>query len=153
MLHLCNAVFGGFLHPIDSTGATTTSTSAFDIAASGNGPCYEVLAYLHVGNIAANSSAMNVEESDDNSTWSVVQGVDTTHTWTAATAASGDNKLWVAHIPMGGVRKRYLRLTITGGAGATLVAGGFIGLRANQSPNSATERGVTGAYQYVPNNT
>lgn len=128
-----NAKFGKGINPVDSTGATTDGTT-FDTLGFNYAVCV-----LSVGNIAANSSACKIQESDDDSTWADVSGGG----FTAPTAAAGDNTIRACFLPLGGSRKRYLRVTITGGAGATLVSAVWIASRANQSPNSATERGLT----------
>lgn len=128
-----NAKFGIGINPVDSTGATTDGT-AFDTLGLNYAVCI-----LQAGNVAANSSACKLQESDDNSSWSDVTG----GAFTAPAATGGDNTIRAAFLACGGSRKRYFRVTITGGAGATLVSATWIGTRANQSPNSATERGLT----------
>lgn len=135
MLNLGNVVLGVGFNPVDSTGATTNGT-AFDTRSQSG--ISAVLFVGQVGNIAANASAFKIQESDNNSSWSDVTGGG----FTSPTAAGSDNTLYSALIPLGGARKRYLRATITGGAGATLIGGVWIGERAGQSPNSATERGT-----------
>lgn len=59
-------------------------------------------------------------------------------------SATDDNKVYKVFIPLGGSRKRYLRVNAKGGNGST---GGFLSAwvdlhRANQAPNTATERGL-----------
>lgn len=56
--------------------------------------------------------------------------------------ATDDNKLWVWHIALGGVRKRYLKIRVDPGAAATLVGAVALLTRPNQSPNTATEYGT-----------
>lgn len=163
MYRLGNAVIGGMLRPIDANGANKVSTVPFDTANGGANPVRECLAILMTGNVAADTTVFQLEECEtSNGSFTVVQGQSTTLTWTLALGATGDNKIWTAHIPMGGVRKRFLGLSVTGGAAATLVAGVIIGLGCNQSPNSDTERGngntATSAdgimkHFYIPNNT
>jgi len=131
-----NVVFGVAINPVDSIGATTDGT-AFDTAAQ-SGMGYAAVV-INIGNIAANASAFKLQESDDNSSWSDITGGG----FTSPTAAGSDNKVWVAGVQLGGSRKRYLRVTITGGGGgATLVGGSWLGFQVCQSPNSDTERGV-----------
>lgn len=143
MLHLGNVALGGLLRPIDSTGATTTSTVPFDMQAGGVGPPSHVLGVILTGNVAANTSGnFGLEECETSGgSYTVVTGSSATTTFALPTAANGDNKMWAALIPVGGVRKRFIRLTVTGGAGATLVAGVIVGLGYNQMPSTDTERG------------
>lgn len=136
---LQDCVFAKGFNPVDSTGATT------------NGPAFDTAGYNHVafigsiGNIAANASAFKIQESADGSTgWADI----TSYGFTSPTAAGSDNTLYGAFLQCGGGRLRYFRATITGGAGATLISGVWIGAGANQSPSSATERGV--AEQLMP---
>lgn len=121
-------------NPFDTTGATTTGT-ALDLATGS--PASEVLCILLTGNVAANMTTLKIQESADDSTYADVTGA----TFTAPTAASGDNKVYTCYLPVGGTRKRYLRVTATGGAGATLLAGVWV-VVTGQSPNSDTERGT-----------
>lgn len=138
MLDLGNVVVGGLLFPIDTTGATTVSTTAFDTATLGGG-INSVLAVAITGNVAADMTGLLVTECETSGgTYTTVTGA----AFTSPTAAAGDNKAYAALIPMGGLRKRYLKISATGGAGATLVCGLILGERANQTPSSATERGL-----------
>jgi thiamine monophosphate kinase len=64
----------------------------------------------------------------------------------ALPAATDDNKIYAIHINLLG-KKRYIDLTLTGGDGSTgtyAVAWAVLS-RAEEAPNSAAERGVTGA--------
>lgn len=132
MKYLENAKAANAINPVDSTGATTDGT-AFDCAGCSFAACY-----VNIGNIAANASAFKLQESDNNSSWSDVTGGG----FTSPTAAGSDNKLFIAFVPCQGTRKRYLRVTITGGAGATLVGGTWLGIPIDASPNTATEYGA-----------
>ncbi len=131
-------------NPLDTTGATTTGT-ALDLmtggaagTVQGNGaPVSEVMCILLTGNVAANMTGLSIEESADNSSYTAITGA----AFTNPTAASGDNKVYTCILPVGGTRKRYLRVTATGGAGATLLAGVWV-VVTGQSPNSDTERGT-----------
>jgi hypothetical protein len=61
-------------------------------------------------------------------------------------AATDDNKIYAIHIDLLG-KKRYIDLTLTGGDGSTgsYACAWAVLSRAEEAPNSATERGVTGA--------
>jgi len=163
MLFTGTAAIAGLLRPIDSTGATTTSTVPFDMQAGGIGPPKELLAIIATGNVAANTSGnFGLEECETSGgSYTVVAGSSGTTTFALPTAAAGDNKLYVAVLKTGGVRKRFIRITVTGGAGATLVAGVIVGMGYNQMPSSDTERGngnTSGSadgiaeWRYIPNN-
>lgn len=129
-------VCGLGIAPVDTTGATTNGT-AFDLAAQGS-ISYATCIVL-TGNVAANMTTLKIQESDDNSNWSDVSGA----SFTAPTAASGDNKIYKADIACNGTgRLRYLRVTATGGAGATLIAAVWLGTRSAETPSSATEAGL-----------
>lgn len=129
-----NFSFAAGINPIDTTGATADGTGFDTASLSGIGA---VGVIVQIGNIAANASAFKLQESDDNSSWSDITGGG----FTSPTAAGSDNKVWCAEVNMQG-RKRYIRVTITGGAGATLVSAVMIGMRVGQTPNTDTERGV-----------
>lgn len=136
---LQDMVFSKGINPVDSTGATTAGT-AFEVVGYSHVACI-----ISIGNIAANASAFKIETSDDNSNWSDLSG----YAFTSPTAASSDNTIYGAFIETGGgAVKRYLRVTITGGAGATLVSAIWIGSDSHQTPSSAAERGLT--EQLVP---
>lgn len=142
MFDLQSVVVAKTIAPVDSTGATTDG-SAYDTKALGG--CREVLCIVQLGNVAANMTTLKIEHSNDNSTWAAV----TSGTWDVAVvglAASADNDTLIAHIVMGGSIRRYLRVTATGGAGATLISAVFIGVH-QQKPQTVTERGtVTGGF-------
>jgi hypothetical protein len=126
--------------PIDTNGAPVTST-AFDTRNGGNS-INKCMCLVGIGNIAANISAgsMRVTECETSGgSYTAITGL----TFTDLTAAGSDNKLFGAYWTMGGPRMRFFKFELTGGAGATLVFAVFIGSNLNQSPNSATERGLT----------
>ena len=136
MITVQNYTFGVGLNPIDTTGATTNGT-AFDTRA--NGGVSQATCIVSIGNIAANMTTLKLEMSNDNSAWVDVTGGG----FTAPTAAGADNTLRVAYVNLGNSTiRRYLRVTATGGAGATLISAVWIGTRNGQSANTDTERGV-----------
>lgn len=164
MLMLGNVGIGGLLRPIDNTGATTTSTVPFDMQAGGIGPPKELLAIFMTGNVAATQSGnFGLEECETSGgSYTVVTGSSGTTTFVLPTAATGDNKLYVALLSTGGVRKRFIRLTATSSAAAALISGIIIGHGYNQSPSTDTERGngnTAGSadgiaeWRYIPNRT
>lgn len=134
-------------NPFDTTGATTTGTAldlltggAAGTVSGGGAPVSEVGCILITGNVAANMTAMKIQESSDDGVGDAYADI-TGASFTAPTAASGDNKVYSCFLPVGGTRKRYLRVTATGGAGATLLGGVWL-VVSGTSPNSDTERGT-----------
>lgn len=135
MIHLQNMVFGIGINTIDGNGTTPTGV-AFDRNARG-GVAYAV-AVVQLGNIAANMTALKVEQSDDNSSWDATPVA----TLTNPTAAAGDNTIRAFFIDCRNL-KRYLRVVATCGAGATLINALWIGEKVGQSPTSNSERGLS----------
>jgi hypothetical protein len=89
-------------------------------------------------------TALKVQESDDDSTFTDVTGTDFSVSPATLPAATDDNNLFGVQVNMLG-RKRYLRLVATMGNG---VAGGFLvawaELHRNQGqPETAADRGFT----------
>ena len=135
---LLNAYFSGGTStggPLDINGTTNAGT-AFDTAKlNGFG---EAAAIVTIGNIAADSTVLKVQHSDDNSTWADVTGAAFSGA-ALPTAAGGDNRQWLLHFRMGGTLKRYLRVSATAGAGATLYGVVWIGLHGGTGVNGSTE--------------
>lgn len=128
--------YGIGISPIDTTGATTNGT-AFDTRT--NGGAGFAVCIVQTGNVAADVTTLKLQQSDDNSSW-----VDITDgAFTAPLATGGDNTIRAAWVPLGGTRRRYLRVTVTGGAGATLVSAVWLAGPISITPNSATESGLT----------
>lgn len=163
MLQLGNCAIAGLLRPLDNTGATTTSTVPFDMQGGGIGPPNQLLAIIMTGNVASTQSGnFGLEECETSGgSYTVVAGSSATTTFVLPTAATGDNKLYVALLSVGGVRKRFIRLTVTSSAAACLVGGCIVGMGYNQSPSTDTERGngnTSGSadgiaeWRYIPNN-
>lgn len=123
--------------PQSTTSATVTGSTVDTLGFS------YATGYVRYGAIAANGANLaSVEESDDDSSWSAVSG----GAFTIGTATD-DNKVNIIDIPLGGTRKRYLRMkNVESGGGASLVQASFILSRANQTPNTAAERGATGQW-------
>lgn len=121
--------------PLDINGTTNTG-AAFDTTVLGG--LGEVAAIVTIGNIAANATALKVEHSNDNSSWADVTGAAFTGT-ALPTAADGDNDCWLFHFRTGGSLRRYLRVTATGGAGATLYGVVWIGLHGAKGVTGTTE--------------
>jgi hypothetical protein len=134
MNQLQNAVLRVGINPVDSANTTTAGT-AFDTRLLGGVGIANVI--VQIGNIAANSTSLKIEQSVDNSTWTDL----TSASWTAPLATGGDNTIYLGSIKMGNVA-RYLRVSIAAGAGATLVSAIWIGEGVAQTPNSNTERGT-----------
>lgn len=131
------AIFGVGINPIDGNGTTPTGV-AFDTAPDATGKMTDVMAIVQLGNIAANMTTLKIEMSDNNSDWVDLTG----YGFTAPTAAAGDNTIRVAFINAQGSVRRYLRVSATCGAGATLISAVWVGFRSGQAPSSNTERGL-----------
>ena len=103
---------------------------------------------------SANITTFNVQESDDNSTWSIVSGCnaisDTQADGTAREeiAVTDDNTMVVFYIPLIGARKRYYRIRATnsGGANAGFACTGLIlGKRNAAGPSQSSVDGPAGS--------
>lgn len=94
-------------------------------------------AVCHLGAVgAADFDALEIDESDDDSSWAAVTGltfVDPLQT--------DDDKFFLASIDLR-KRKRYLRWAVDPGAAATLVTAFFVLTGADEEPNTVTEKGV-----------
>ena len=121
--------------PLDING-TTNSGAAFDTTVLGG--LGEAAAIVTIGNIAADMTTLKVEHSNDNSSWADVSGSAFTST-ALPTAAGGDNDCWLFHFRTGGSLRRYLRVSATAGAGATLYGVVWIGLHGAQGVTGTTE--------------
>lgn len=121
--------------PLDING-TTNNGIGFDTAILGG--LGEAACIVTFGNVAADTTALKVQESADNSSWSDVTSGGFSGT-ALPTAAAGDNKQWLFHLELGGSRLRYLRVVATAGAAATLYGAVWIGLNPNQGINGSTE--------------
>lgn len=111
-----NAAYTLTYAPADINGTSATLITPMDTSA-GNQATFIVA----TGNIAADMSALKIQESDTGSgSWTDVTGA----AWTSPTAASGDNKLyiWNGDKVNGAWTKRYLQVVATGGAGATITS-------------------------------
>lgn len=133
MIEFQNTKLVTMIAPIDTNGATATDaevdTAGYHYAA----------VYVLTGNVAANMTALKLQESDSSGSGEAdISG----GAWTAPTAASGDNAELVAWIDLS-KRKRYLSIVATGGAGATLISALCILSRADNAPTSLTGRGIT----------
>lgn len=121
--------------PLDINGTTNTGV-AFDTTVLGG--LGEAAAIVTIGNVAADTTLLEVQHSDDNSTWAKVTGAEFTST-ALPTAAAGDNKQWLFHFRTGGSLRRYLRVRCTAGAGATLYGVIWIGLHGAKGVTGTTE--------------
>ncbi len=118
------------LAPIDANGTTATDTEV-DTAGF-----HYLSVIISAGNVAANMSALTLNESD-----TAAQTGTAFVTFTALTAAGGDNDTVAAFIDLR-KRKRYISLVATAGAGATLLSVVGILSRADTTPDTATEQGL-----------
>lgn len=121
--------------PLSINGATNTGV-AFDTTVLGG--LGEAAAIVTFGNVAADTTLLEVQHSDDNSSWAKVTGAEFTSTALPTTAA-GANKQWLFHFRTGGSLRRYLRVRCTAGAGATLYGVIWIGLHGNKGVTGTTE--------------
>jgi hypothetical protein len=100
---------------------------------------------LILGATDANITACKMQESDDNSTWSDVSGLDFSVSPATLPRSTDTNHLFAWDVDLRG-RKRYLRPAITVASGST---GAFVCViaelhRAEQTPSTAAGRGLTG---------
>jgi len=149
MKTLLNAYFKGGTStggPLDINGTTDNGTG-FDTAILGG--LGEAACIVTVGNIAGSMTALKIQESADNSSWSDITSGGFTGT-ALPSAAAGDNKQWLFHVELGGPRLRYLRVVATAAASATLYGAVWIGLNPNQGINGTTET-ARGANQNLGN--
>ena len=138
MKTLLNAYFKGGTStggPLDINGTTNNGTG-FDTAILGG--LGEAACIVTIGSIAADATALKIQESADNSAWSDITSGGFTGT-ALPTAAAGDNKQWLFHVELGGPRLRYLRVVATAGAAATLYGAMWIGLNPAQGINGSNE--------------
>lgn len=136
MFQLQNIRVAPGIATIDLNGGAATAI-AVDLGAVNLGPVQELMCLIQFGNIAAacSTGTFILEHSNDNSAW-VTLG-----TFADTTATDTDNKCVVAFVKTGGALRRYVRVSITGGAGATLIAATWL-MTTGQMPNSTTERGA-----------
>lgn len=130
MIGMQNAKIHAFLSPIDINGVTATDT---EVDTTG----YSYLTVvIRTGNVAGDMSALTLNESD-----TAAQTGTAFVTFTAPAGTGGDNTTTVAFIDLR-KRKRYISLVATASANATLICVlGFL-TRADEAPDSATERGI-----------
>lgn len=136
MKTLQNIRFAPGIATVDLNGGAATAI-AVDLGAVNLGPVTELAVLLQFGNVAAANSAGTflIETSNDNSAW-VTAG-----TFSDYTSTSQDNLCVVGFVQTGGALRKYVRVSLTGGAGATLVAATWL-IVTGQMPTSVTERGV-----------
>lgn len=128
--------FQNALIPKDATGGAYNGT-ALDLGSTAPTPG-SLACVVQIGDIgAAGASAFKLQESHDNSSWDDIAGAAFTNP-----TGSDDNNIYAAFVPINGTRRRYLRVTITGGANAVLVGALWIRANLNRTPSSAAERGV-----------
>jgi len=135
---LQNIRFAPGIATVDLNGGAATAI-AVDLGAVNIAPVQELAVLLQFGNIAAacSTGTFKIEHSNDNSTWATCSN----GTFTDTTSTDTDNKCVVGYVQTGGTLRRYVRVSITGGAGATLVGATWM-IVTGQMPNSDTERGV-----------
>lgn len=99
---------------------------------------------IHLGATDAALSAMKLQESDDNSTWSDVPGGDFSVSPATLPTATSDNSIYEVQVSLRGNRKRYLKPVITVGNGATgaFVSAEFILSRGEQAAAIPADQGL-----------
>lgn len=129
-------------NPADINGGGASLTAAVDTLGFNSCICL-----VHVGNIAADFTAMALTECDTSGgTYTAVSGADFAAALPLATG--GDNTLRAIFLTLGTGRKRYLKLGYTPGAGATLFVCDFILFEGDAMPVTATQHGLTA--QLIP---
>jgi hypothetical protein len=91
-------------------------------------------------------TALKLQESDDNSTWTDIPGLDYSVSPATLPTAGDDNHVFSFDVDLRG-RKRYLKPIVTVGNGS---AGAYVAVladlfRAEQTPHDATSRGLAAA--------
>ncbi len=126
--------FAKAINLVDANGTTATAIAVDCIGSA------EVAILVPIGNIAADMTALKVTECDTSGgSYTDITGA----AFTNPTASGSDNTYRVCFINRrNGSRKRYLKVTATAGAAATLI--GAVALLASneQTPDTDTERGV-----------
>ena len=102
------------IHP-QSVGAATTNGAGVD--ASGFSAVFGAFFLGAIDGV----TALKVQESDDDSTWTDVSGA----SFTTLPGATDDNKVWTVSIAKKGGRMRYYRWSATTGGTANLICGTF----------------------------
>lgn len=127
-----NIAFRKACNPVDAASGAITPVSLDTRTVQAN----YIGILIAIGNITAASTVFEVKESADDSSYSSITGL-------AFTALSGtsDNTLYCGGFPLGGVRKRYFQLQATF-SGTALISAQWLCMRLNQTPSTATERGV-----------
>lgn len=128
------------LAPISANGAAFT-TIALDTVQQGVKADW-VTVYVYFGVVGANITAGNFKltESDVDSGYADIAGT----TALTVTAATDGGKIWAFQLDTR-KRKRFIKLALTAGAGATLAAAWGELSRQKEAPYTAATRGVTGA--------
>lgn len=103
------------------------------------------VAVVQLGALDIAVAEMSVYESDDTTdgNFTKITGSDFNISGTLP-SATDDNKIYKVFIPLGGSRKRYLRWNLKGGDGSSgsFAIAYFDLSRANEAPNTASERGL-----------
>lgn len=136
MFQLQNVRVAQGISPVDLGNNGAATAIAVDLGAVNLGPVQELMCIVNVGAATAANSAGTflIEHSDDNSSWATL-GTFADYT------SSNDNVNHIAFIKTGGTVRRYVRVSITGGATATLIAATWL-MVTGQMPSSTTERGA-----------
>ena len=126
-------------------GALVNNASVNTAAVDRHGFDYAVIRVI-LGSTDAALTALKLQESDDDATWSDVPGLDYSIGPATLPTAADSNMVFSFDVDLVG-RKRYLKPLITVGAGtngAYVAAIADLG-RAGQAPKDAASRGLSGA--------
>jgi hypothetical protein len=128
------------LAPVSANGAAFT-TIALDTVQQGNKADWATV-YVYFGAVGANITAGNFKltESDVDSGYADIAGT----TALTVTGTTDNGKIWAFQLDLR-KRKRFIKLALTAGAGATLAAAWGELSRQKEAPSTAATRGVTGA--------
>jgi hypothetical protein len=110
-----------------------------------SGYAYAVIR-VAIGVTDAGFTALKLQESDDNSTFTDVPGTDFSVSPLALPASTNGNTLWEFQVDLRGGRKRYLKPLVTIGNGSlgAFVAVGAELFRAEQTPITSAGQGLAG---------
>lgn len=140
MFNLQNCKFVNVTPP-----AAIVDNAAFTTAIVDTRGFREVLFLVTLGALDIAVAAMKLQESDDSGMSGAVDiaGADFSVLPLTLPSATDDNKLYGIFVDMRG-RKRYLDLSLTGGDGATGTFATVLAVlsRAEETPNTAAERGL-----------
>ncbi|HWE02444.1 MAG TPA: hypothetical protein VG326_08530 [Tepidisphaeraceae bacterium] len=126
-------------------GALVNNASVNCLAVDRKGYDYAMV-HVALGSTDAALTALKLQESDDDSTWSDVPGLDFSVSPATLPTSSSGNSVYSFDVDLRG-RKRYLKPVVTVGSGTN---GAYVTVqadlsRAEETPHDAASRGLAGA--------